>query len=165
MMARATTTTTICSTIDAAGDVLKDIRARPPARPSDLAAVKKICNGQHAEIEAKAIGEGWTVEKTELEVLRASRPKGGPYINTGAGQDVTAQAIVRRGVAQRGRQREGRLRGLDDKTKEIAASRKLRGIGLHQVMFIIAAANGISFTPGRVDDDFLRAMLTTTSSR
>jgi hypothetical protein len=50
------------------------------------------------------------------------------------------------------------FRGLDDRSKEIAASKSFRGMGLHQAMYMIAQANSIPFTPGRVDSDFIRAL-------
>lgn len=40
--------------------------------------LRRTCNGR-PEILAKAMEEGWTIERAELEVLRASRPK--PFTN------------------------------------------------------------------------------------
>ena len=46
-----------------------------------IASIRKAA-GAHAEIAAKAVSEGWDETRTELEVLRASRPTG-PAIHTG----------------------------------------------------------------------------------
>ena len=40
-----------------------------------VAGIQKICAGRFSEIETKAIDEGWNENQTELEVLRASRPR------------------------------------------------------------------------------------------
>ena len=40
-----------------------------------IQAIRSTCDGKHPDIEAQAIEEGWDVTKTELHVLRASRPQ------------------------------------------------------------------------------------------
>ena len=68
------------------------VQAQQPAQPNtDLAkeaewilAIRKVCDGKHPDIEAKAIEEGWSVRRTSLEVLRASRPKA-PAVHTPRG--------------------------------------------------------------------------------
>ena len=59
------------------------IRAEAAAETERIAAIRTSCDGKHAEIEARAIREGWTADKVSLEVLRAERPKG-PTMNAGA---------------------------------------------------------------------------------
>jgi len=54
---------------------LEQGRATEAAETNRVADIRKACQDQYADIEAKAIEEGWAVEKAELEVLRASRPK------------------------------------------------------------------------------------------
>jgi hypothetical protein len=144
--------------VDVAGETLKQIRATQTAETKRINAIRKTCDGKHADIEAKAIEEGWTIEKTELETLRASRPSGGPYINTGAGKDATPDMIYASVAMSGGVSEEYALRGLTDQAKEIATGKQLRRMGLHQAMYMIAAANGIPFQPGRMDEDFLRRM-------
>ena len=86
----ATTTTTtapaapaptpVPAPVQAAGTVTNttadQIRAAALAETSRIAAIRKLCSAQHAEIEAKAIGEGWDATRTELEVLRAQPAQG-----------------------------------------------------------------------------------------
>jgi len=45
------------------------------AETARIDAVKKICAGKFPNIEAQAINEGWDSDQTELNVLRASRPR------------------------------------------------------------------------------------------
>ncbi len=141
-----------------AADVIKATRAAASTEQKRIADIGKICIG-HPDINAKAIAEGWDVQKAELEVLRAARPTGGPYINTGAGQDMTQDLIAAAGAMTAGVSEKAAFKGLTDNQKEIASSRKMRGMGLHQMMAIIAASAGIPFTPGRVDNESLRAIL------
>jgi len=52
-----------------------ELRARWAAERRRIAHIGEICGGRHSEIEAKAVEEGWDATRTELEVLRASRPE------------------------------------------------------------------------------------------
>jgi hypothetical protein len=75
---------TASSTGDGEGDnppysaaVLAQIRAEASAETKRITDIRRICSvsgGRHAQIEAKAIAEGWDATRTELEVLRAERP-------------------------------------------------------------------------------------------
>ena len=40
-----------------------------------IQAIRSVCVNKHPDLEAQAIEEGWDVTKTELHVLRASRPQ------------------------------------------------------------------------------------------
>ncbi len=40
-----------------------------------VAAIANVCGEKHPDIRARAVAEGWDVARTELEVLRAGRPK------------------------------------------------------------------------------------------
>jgi hypothetical protein len=62
-------------------DPAAEMRAAAAAESKRIAAVRKVCNNEYPEIEAKAIEEGWDEIKTELAVLRAARPKA-PAIHT-----------------------------------------------------------------------------------
>ncbi|MEQ8785125.1 MAG: hypothetical protein RIC55_02465 [Pirellulaceae bacterium] len=57
-----------------AEEQIKQLRAQIAAESRRIEAVRGICAGQHPKIEAQAIEEGWDEAKTELAVLRASRP-------------------------------------------------------------------------------------------
>lgn len=40
-----------------------------------IAGIRKVCNGQYPKLEAAAIREGWTKDKTELAVLKAEKER------------------------------------------------------------------------------------------
>jgi phage major head subunit gpT-like protein len=56
-------------------DPVAEMRAKAAAETLRIEAVRKACDSKHPDIEAKGIAEGWDEAKTELEVLRAERPK------------------------------------------------------------------------------------------
>lgn len=58
-----------------------EIRAEAATETERITAIRRVCDGRFNEIEARAIREGWPQQRTELEVLRASRPQG-PYIHS-----------------------------------------------------------------------------------
>jgi len=51
------------------------MRQQIAAETRRIEAIRKVCAGKYPDIEAKAIEEGWDETRTELHVLRASRPK------------------------------------------------------------------------------------------
>ena len=50
------------------------MRAEAAAETERIAAVRRICAGRAPRLEAQAIREGWSEQRTELEVLRSTRP-------------------------------------------------------------------------------------------
>ena len=74
-----------------ASDDLAAERDRRAVEVERITGIQAACGGLHGEIEAKAIREGWSVDKAELEVLRASRAKS-PAVHTG-GEKPTSKAI------------------------------------------------------------------------
>ena len=116
------------------------MRAEAAAESARIAAIRKACGTQHTSIEAKAIGEGWDETRTELEVLRASRPVGGAPAAHVRSSDATPD------VVEAALCKAGRLNGLEDhfdeKTLDAADRRFGRGIGLQDVLLEAAWANG-----------------------
>lgn len=71
-----TPSTVNASAVDTSGgDPVADMRRRMAAETRRVEAIRKVCGGRHTDIEAKAIEEGWDESRTELHVLRASRPQ------------------------------------------------------------------------------------------
>lgn len=66
----------------AAGADVAEYRRRQAEETQRIAKIREVCAGRHAEIEAKAIAEGWPAVQAEVEVLRADRPTG-PAIHGG----------------------------------------------------------------------------------
>ena len=116
----------------------------------------RVCNGR-PDILAKAHAENWSVERAELEVLRASRPK--PMFGASSGLDgspnecevIEASLSLSAGVSE-----ETLKDHHDEKVLNAAMSRKYRGIGLHGLMYSTIAAAGMHCTPGVVNNDMIR---------
>ncbi len=129
---------------DNASGALAAIRAQALAETQRIAAVRRVCGNAHSEIEAKAITEGWTPEKCELEVLRASRPNipTAPQVMTRVDQtDVPNQ-----GVLEAACMLTAGLPNLeeqyDERTLELASKRYRRSLGLQELLLEAAWANG-----------------------
>ncbi|NLF31332.1 MAG: hypothetical protein GX591_10655, partial [Planctomycetes bacterium] len=121
-------------------DPVADMRARAAAEQERIAAVRKVCGDTHSEIAAKAIAQGWDVTRTELEVLRADRPKApAAHIpdNTMSGQVLEAACMLTGGV--RG---EEVVASFGEQAVETADRRFRGGIGLQELLLEAAWANG-----------------------
>ncbi|GMV98190.1 MAG: hypothetical protein AMXMBFR83_25420 [Phycisphaerae bacterium] len=119
-------------------DPVADIRAAALAETNRIAAIRKVCAGRHADIEATAIEEGWDAGQTELEVLRAERPKApAAHIrDSNVDADVLAAAVCLSGGMKPGES------GFDPKVLEAAGRRFRTGIGLQELIMEAAWANG-----------------------
>lgn len=124
-------------------DPVAEIRATAAAESRRIAAVRKACGGQHAEIEAKAIEEGWDETKVELHVLRASRPATAPG---GIVKDKAPTGEVLEAAMCLGRDLPNVEKQFKAETLE--AAHRYRNIGLQELVLIAAAANGYSAGPG-----------------
>ncbi|MEX0654867.1 MAG: hypothetical protein WD534_12580 [Phycisphaeraceae bacterium] len=111
----------------------------------------------HPEIAAKAIEEGWSGDKAELEVLRASRPKvtggGGPAMHsidsTIDGHVLEAACMLTGGIGQP-------EKVFEERTLEAAQRRFRGGIGLQELLLEAAWANGYSGRNFRASREVLR---------
>ncbi len=143
-VAAATDKTDPPKKVEASGDQTDpaaDMRANAAAESKRIAAITKLCAaGKHADIEAKAIEEGWDETKVELEVLRASRPTG-PAIHDGdresGPQVLEAAALMSGGI--RG---DDLLKTHGEQVVEAADKQFRRGIGLQQLLLEAAWASG-----------------------
>jgi len=131
------------------------IRAEAAAEAKRIAVVRKVCGAKHAEIEAKAIEEGWDSTRTELEVLRVSRPQG-PAIHATGGKAPTFAAIEAALCLSVKMPEEKVVGWYGAQTVEAAQSRDMRGIGLHELFFHVIHAAGGYARPGRMTDDTIR---------
>jgi phage major head subunit gpT-like protein len=130
------------------------LRAEAAAEAERIAAIHKLCAGKHADVEAKAIGEGWDVTRTELELLRVARPTG-PAIH--ATSKDHSSAAIEAAMCLSVKMPEKKVRGwYGDQTMEAAGSRDLRGIGLNELMHRVIQAAGMYARPGRMSDDTIR---------
>ncbi|MBN2584865.1 MAG: hypothetical protein JXL80_17505 [Planctomycetes bacterium] len=137
-------TTTVVATgpekVAEVADQVADLRAQAAAEQDRIAAVRKACGDAHPDIAAKAIREGWDQTRTELEVLRAERPKApAAHIPDNSLSDrVLEAACMLSGKLQNAEKR------FDEKTLEAADKRFRGGIGLQELLLEAAWANGFT---------------------
>ncbi|HYD00772.1 MAG TPA: hypothetical protein VEB22_06045 [Phycisphaerales bacterium] len=132
------------------------IRAAALAETNRIAAIRRHCAGRHADLEARAIQEGWDAVRCELEVLRANRPKAplAPAVHV---PDHTLTSSVLEAACFL----TARLEGVESVCEERAldaASRRFRGgIGLQELLLEAAWANGYTGRNFRDSRAVLRA--------
>ena len=114
------------------------------AEQSRLAEVQAKAEG-HPDIAAKAISNGWSADRTELEVLRASRAAA-PSVNVGAGRKGLDSDVVEAAICMAGGLKDVEKQ-FDDKTLQAAHDRYKGRIGLQEVFIDAAAANGYNGAP------------------
>jgi len=106
-------------------DTVADIRAAAAAETQRIAAVRKACSGQ-PDIEAKAIAEGWTADRAELEVLRASRPASpAAHVMASGTNAQVLECAIRMNSSEQASQIEA---AYDDKTLDLASRYRRMGI-------------------------------------
>jgi hypothetical protein len=137
--------------INATDPTAEQIRAQALAETSRIAAIRKVCGGKHTEIEAQAIRDGWDATRTELEVLRASRPKA-PAIHA---PDTSVTGEVLEAACFQSAKLEGVEKVCSAQAMEIAAKRFQGGLGLQELLFEAAIANGYT---GRTFRDSRRVL-------
>ena len=118
------------------------MRQRVAAESRRIEAVRKVCDGKYPDIEARAIESGWDATRTELEVLRASRPKA-PMVQTQGSNDSDRNSGLVLEAACMLTAKLGDVEKLYDERTLDAASRRYRGgIGLQELLLEAAWANG-----------------------
>ena len=162
------------SPVDPIAKATADMREALAAEKTRVAKIAEACNGKHPAIEAKAIAEGWTHERAELEVLRAERPKA-PAGHSHSGLD-SRREVIEAAFA--------RSAGLQNAEKHFtgdvleAADKHYRdGIGLQELLLAHARMNGYDgrqkITPSNVrqviqaafSTHSLTTLLTTTGNK
>ena len=121
-----------------ATSVVDDIRAQAANETDRIEAVRRICDGRHPEIEAKAIRNGWDAQRAELEMLRTTRPSA-PAVHapdsTVTGSVLEAACLLTAGLPE-----PEKL--FQPQTLDVAARRFRGGIGLQELLLEAAWANG-----------------------
>ena len=113
--------------------------------------------GKKVSLEAHAIREGWSVDRAELEALRASRPKS-PAIHVA--QDFSSNLGVLECAVAKTARLPNREKAFDEKTLEAADKQFKNGVGLQRLLIMAASASGFNVQQGplnSVTKDFLRA--------
>ncbi|MBX3387171.1 MAG: Mu-like prophage major head subunit gpT family protein [Phycisphaeraceae bacterium] len=139
--------------------VTAQMRAEAAAESSRIAAIRRLCsplNGRHADLEAKAIADGWDVTRTELELLRAERPAlaaGGVRRDGDAG--VAARTVEAALCLSAGIPEAEVGKWYDQRTMNAAVAGRLRGAGVHAALGYAIEAVGGSSRGTHVDNDFI----------
>ncbi len=120
------------------GDMITKLRASAAAETRRINGIRDKCGGKHPKIEAKAIEEGWSVEKCELEVLRASRPKA-PALHM---VDNTMNGLILEAACMLTARHAEVEKTFDEQTLDAASRRFRGGIGLQELLLEAAWANG-----------------------
>jgi len=135
-----------------AADPVAEMRAKAAAEETRIAAVRKVCGSDHADISAKALREGWDVTRTELEVLRADRPKA-PAAHV---VDQTVNGAVLEAACMLTAKLGDVEKVHDEKTLDAASRRFRGGIGLQELLLEAAWANGYTGRNFRDSREVLR---------
>lgn len=144
----------------AATDLVADIRAKAAAETQRISAIRTVCaagNGKHADIEAKAIAEGWDTTRTELEVLRAERPK--PPVVT-AGADRSPVRAIEAGLCLRATN-DAKFVEAQYGRDYLDGAQRYRRMGLVHAAAMCLRSEGLDADLG--SDAVVRAALSTTS--
>lgn len=124
------------------------------------ARIREVCGDKHTDIAAKAIEEGWSVEKAELEAMKASRPNpprardGGERPNLATTLQAAACMTI----------------GIGDEKHLIASygedavneADQFRGMGLRQLADICARANNVDLPINVGGRDWMQAAFSNT---
>lgn len=113
---------------------------------------------QHAEIQAKAAGHpeivaaaiehGWSIDKVELEVMKAGYARTRPTSFNSAQNAPEQTPKVLEAALCMARRLPNLEKQFDDKTLQAAHSQHRQGIGLQQLLLQAAAYNGMYLEPG-----------------
>jgi hypothetical protein len=139
------------SPVTATEPTAEQIRAAALAETARITAIRKVCAGKYSEIEAQAIRDNWDATRTELEVLRASRPKI-PFVQA---SDTSVTTEVLEAACFQSAKLEGIEKVCSDQAMDIAAKRFKGGLGLQELLFEAAIANGYT---GRTFRDSRRVL-------
>ncbi|MEX0715432.1 MAG: hypothetical protein WD066_02540 [Planctomycetaceae bacterium] len=137
----------------AADAAVAELRAQAAAETDRIAAARRICGGRFPRIEAQAIRDGWDAQRTELEVLRATRPAA-PGIHVP--DNTVTSAVLEAACVITGRLPKPE-ESYEHRTLELASRRFRGGIGFQELLLEAAWANGYTGRNFRDCREVLRA--------
>ena len=135
------------------------------ARKQHAAEMRRVADIQakaagYPNIAATAIEEGWSSDKVELEVLKASQARTRPTSFSSAQNTPENLPQVLEAAVCMTRKISGTEKAYDDKTLQAAHGRFRRGIGLQELLIMAAVQNGMSWHAGqKISDGNLRDVL------
>lgn len=117
---------------------LEAVRSQALAETNRITAVRRVCAGRFPEIEGQAIRDGWDAVRTELEVLRSTRPRSPGF----GSADPGVSGAVLEAACLLTAKLDGVERLYPEPTLDAAARRFRGGIGLQELLLEAAWANG-----------------------
>lgn len=126
---------------------IKDARKAHAAEMRRVADIQAKAAG-FPNIAATAIEEGWSSEKVELEVLKASQARTRPTSFSSAQNAPQNIPQVLEAAVCLHRRIKSTEKDYSDQVLQAAHSKFRRGIGLQQLFIMAAAANGMPVDPG-----------------
>jgi len=138
----------------AGGDTTADVKAE---RERQI-GIMRVTAGKFPELEAKAIREGWDLQKTDLEVLRASRPTG-PAIHSHSSTEYSSKDHLTAGLLLRAGQTKTAEKAFGANVCQQAD--RLRGYSMMEFCRAALSAEGIMVPNGR--NEMIRAAFSTLS--
>lgn len=114
--------------VPSAAEEIRAYRQEWAAERNRIAQISRIGQGADPVLEAKAVNEGWSADKFELELLRNQRPEA-PAVQV-VKHDTSAKVLECTALAACGVSQAKREKMFDAPTLE--AADKLRGIGLQE---------------------------------
>jgi hypothetical protein len=153
-----------------AADPVAEYRGRIAAEARRVADIRRVCAAaghpdmevgeagrrQRVPIEAHAVAEGWDITRTELEVLRATRPKA-PATSTGDGDPVD-RAVIEAAFCLRAKIPEDRVaKWYGEKAVDAATTEPMRKLGLVGLFQTAIRAAGKHVAPGGLCNADIRA--------
>jgi hypothetical protein len=147
--------------VEAEPDLLTARREQEAAETLRVAEIRKVCAGDHPELEAQAIRQGWGPEKVELQVLRAERERA-PAVHT-PNREVPNLQVLEAAAARTGGL-QNLERAYDEKVLDASDRLFRHGIGLQQLLMEAASMSGCHqrYFRGN-EEEILRAAFSTKS--
>ena len=121
-----------------AANPVQELRTQAAAEVDRIAAIRRICAGKNAQLESRAIRDGWDAQRAELEVLRTTRPAA-PAVHA---PDNSVNAHVLEAACLLTAKAAHVEEAYDEQTLELASRRFRGGIGLQELLLEAAWANG-----------------------
>ena len=121
-----------------ATETAQAIRAAAIAETERITAVRRVCGGRHPQVEARAIKDGWSEQRTELQVLREDRPAA-PAIHS---RDASVTSLMLEAACMLAGKAPDVEEQFDEPTLD-AADRRFKGsINFQELLLEAAWANG-----------------------
>lgn len=147
-------------------ETIETIRATQARETERIGAIRQVCGRDHGAIEAKAISEGWSPERTEIEVLRAERDARELHTLRSSRSTPPASGSDRLGRHGHAALEAAFARAVGVDVEEHfkpevleAADRVGQGYGLQELLLAAARENGYSGTRGRITQGSLKEIL------